>query len=145
MDLTEGIPSEVPSLVALGRNDGAIGGFPLNVETVPYQVTAVAYFYGTNVYYNVVLVNTNFAGTNLTATVGFSYGGFAQDLVNIPTPEEEDAYEAIVQIAEPVYDVISGQTVTNGIYLIDDGAILPEWSWPIMPARPTGTGEAQCL
>jgi hypothetical protein len=55
-----------------------------------------------------------------------------------PSPPLANAYEDIVQIAEPVYDVITGQTVTNGIYLIDDGALLPTMSLSLNAGSPEG-------
>jgi hypothetical protein len=138
--MAENIPgSAVPAILAIGRDNEALGEFPINFDTAQYSVTAIAYNVGTNVYYNIVFVNTNFANTNMSATVGFTpESGFAQDLINLPTPQEANAYEAIVQIAEPVFDVISGQTVTNGIYLIDDGAILPTMALSLNAGSPDG-------
>jgi hypothetical protein len=139
-DLAESLPgSAVPAILALGRGNEAIGEFPINFDTAEYSVSVLITNFGTNVYYNVVFVNTNFANTNISATVGFTKeSGFAQDPINLPTPEEFDAYEVVVQIAEPVYDVISGQTVTNGIYLIDDGAFLPLMALSINASSPDG-------
>jgi hypothetical protein len=97
---------------------------PVNLNA---QWSVTAYYFSTsptNSYYNIVFVNTNFADTNLSATVGFTEGFFPQDILT-PTTDDGNALEVDVQFAEPVTDVITGQTVTNGIYLIDDGAILP--------------------
>ena len=119
-------PNDIPDIDIASRGFGFGGGFFLNnFNTAEYSVTAIAYTNnGTNIYYNVIFLNTNFADTNISAVAGFT---FASDPEDILTPDTDDpyAYEAIVKFSEPVYDIITGQTVTNGIYLMDDGAYLP--------------------
>ncbi len=84
----------------------------------------------TNVYYNIVCVNTNFANPNISAQVMFThnYDGYftgTGTLSTIITPATPDrnAMEAIVQFSEPCTDVISGQSETSSIYLLDAGAV----------------------
>jgi len=125
--LAEGVADEVTPIGVTPRGeDVGPGEFPLNLDTAQWSVSAVFYIINTtNYYYNVILVNTNFSGANITATAGFSEEAlYPQDSVTAKT-DDANALENIVQFAEPVYDVITGQTVTNGVYLIDDGAILP--------------------
>ena len=99
-----------------------------------------------NIYYNIVLVNTNFinfsligsnlgtgsavinsANTNISVQVGFTpfYDPYFDDtLTSIPRPPGPDnnAVEAIVQFSQPCLDVISGQMENNSVYLLDAGA-----------------------
>jgi len=131
VDLPEGIPNY------LSGERGLLGvpEIPLNFDTAQYSVSATAYAFGTNIYYNLVFVNTNFADTNLSATVGFGEGEFVE-FASTTTNVDPNADEVIVQFAEPVYDVITGQTVTNGVYLIDDGALLPTMSLAVDASSP---------
>jgi hypothetical protein len=144
--LSEDLPFGIPEVI-----DGDRGfleflpAIPANFDTAQFSVNAFFYNFGTNFYYNVVFVNTNFADAKLSATVGFSpeFG----DLLfagNIPIGLE-NAVEDIVQIAEPVYDVITGQIVTNGIYLIDGGAILPTMTLSANAGVPEGTAEGSTV
>jgi hypothetical protein len=112
------------------RGYGFTPFFPINLDTGQYSVSAVLTgdATGTNFYYNIVFVNTNFSNTNLFANVGFTSVDAFLDYDSTTVAINQFALEAIVQIAEPVYDIVTGQTVTNGIYLIDDGAILPTMS-----------------
>ncbi len=76
----------------------------------------------TNVYYEIVLLNTNFADTNIAVNVEFT-----QDLFNaIPFGNFGDAIPPalVVQYAVSTPDVLTGNIVTNAIYLIDTGAEL---------------------
>jgi hypothetical protein len=118
----------VPSINTTARGDSlAPGFFPINYISAQWSVTATYNIdgTGTNIYYNIVFVNTNFSNPNMSATVGIGNGVDFLQYASATVPEDDNAFEDIVQIAEPVYDVITGQTVTNGIYLIDDGALLP--------------------
>jgi hypothetical protein len=141
-------PNDIPNIGVSERGFfGGAGliGFPINLDTAQYSVTAVFYGdgTGTNFWYNVIFVNTNFADANLSATAGFTKEGDPQDVLTATT-DDPNAAEAIVQIAEPVFDVISGQIVSNGIYLMDDGAYLPSMveadnaSLPGNPGSPGG-------
>jgi len=78
----------------------------------------------TNLYYNMVCINTNLLSTyHITATVGF--GDVEPDITNFGTANYDgNAEGVIVQFAEPVFDVITGETVTNAVYLLDTGAYL---------------------
>jgi len=124
-DLSSSLEAFLPPVPITPRaNSVAFLDFPLNTDTAQWSVSTLAIEYGTNIYYNVVLVNTNFSNTNMTATVGFTDFGLLQ-YASTTVPIDGDANEVIVQISEPVTDVITGDTVTNAIYLIDDGAYLP--------------------
>jgi hypothetical protein len=119
-------PNDVPNIIGSSRGFGFTPVFPINFDTGQYSITAIGYGdgSGTNTWYNIIFVNTNFADTNLTATVGFSDGfdiQFSSDTIAL----NPSSFGDVVQIAEPVFDVITGQIVTNAIYLIDDGAFLP--------------------
>jgi hypothetical protein len=73
----------------------------------------------TNIYYNIVFVNTNFADSNISAAVEFTgYNIAAKDVGDLR------ASAAVVQFSVPTTDIITGDTVTNAIYLIDTGAAL---------------------
>jgi hypothetical protein len=81
-----------------------------------------------NVYYNIVCVNTNFGNTNISAQVRYTrnYDGyFTQTFPTIVNPAAPDfnAEEAIVQFSQPCTDVITGQLESNSIYLLDVGAV----------------------
>lgn len=76
----------------------------------------------TNVYWEIVFVNTNFADTNITANVEFS-----QDIFNSPPqPDAGDPVPpaTVIQYAVTTTDVLTGNLVTNAIYLIDTGAVM---------------------
>ncbi len=138
--LANDLPFGLPEILSgeRGLNGGFFFGFNANAQ---YSVTAtLATNDVTNIYYNIVFVNTNFANPNLSAAVGLIQGGFNAlqyfDPANPVTPGESGAFENIVQFSEPVYDVITGQTVTNGIYLIDDGAFLPTMTLSLNASEP---------
>jgi hypothetical protein len=85
---------------------------------------------GTNVYYNIVCVNTNFVNTNISAQVLFARYDDASDyflealkVTQNPTISDPNGMEAIVQFSEPCLDVISGQSVSSSIYFLDGGAV----------------------
>jgi hypothetical protein len=117
---------------------GAVGVLP-DIPAADAKFLTSSYLYvdatGTNWYYNIIFVNTNFANTNITATARISDAGALQ---YVAPPDVYDGVEDIVQIAEPVYDVITGQIVTNGIYVIDQGAYLPTMSLSVDASAPEG-------
>jgi len=118
-------PNGIDNIITSSRGDDIEPIFPVNFDSAVYSVTVTTRTVNdTNIYYNVIFVNTNFATAGLSATVGVSDGFFLQ-YASTTVPIDPNAFENIVQFAEPVFDVITGQTVTNGIYLIDDGGILP--------------------
>ncbi|HEY3863684.1 MAG TPA: hypothetical protein VGO59_17550 [Verrucomicrobiae bacterium] len=122
-DFAGGLPYSLPANYSGGaRGNNAIFGVPAN-GNAEFAASAILYAIGTNVYYNLVFVNTNLP-TNITATVAFGPAEFLE-YASTTTPEDGNAEEAVVQFAEPVFDVITSTTVTNAIYLIDDGAVLP--------------------
>ena len=137
-DLPEGIPNYLSG--ERGLLGFGVPFIPLNFDTAQYLVIATAYVIAqTNIYYNLVFVNTNFADSNLSATVGFITGEAADlEYFSTTTNADYNADEVIVQFAEPVYDVITGRTVTNGVYLIDDGALLPNMSLAVDASSPAG-------
>jgi hypothetical protein len=124
--LAETLPFDIPPVVSGARGLDFPIFFEGNFGTAQYSVTASMLLNGTNIYYNVVFVNTNFTDPNLSAQVGFTFPEFLQYVG--PPAADDLAFEDIVQFSEPVTDVITGQTVTNGVYLIDDGASLPSMS-----------------
>lgn len=65
---------------------------------------------GSNIYVNVVMVNTNFLDTNIFADVRFT------------TIANNDAREAIVQFGTANSDIITGRIITNSFYLVDTAA-----------------------
>lgn len=82
---------------------------------------------GTNVYYNIVCVNTNFSDTNISVNVSFAsnvVGAYFSDLLGssnqFPDPS---GVEDIVQFSEACYDVINQQAASNSVYLLDGGAL----------------------
>ncbi len=131
------LPSGLPIIFSGERGFDFFFNENLNTQ---YSVTATGYQIGTNVYYNIVFVNTNFTDPNISVGEGILPGGneFLQyfDPGNPIPPAQANALENIIQISEPVYDVITGQTVTNGIYIIDDGAILPTMSESLNASLP---------
>ena len=64
----------------------------------------------TNIYYTVVMINEVFASPNILDAVGFVDFG-------------EGPTEPVIQFAEPVLDVVTGETVTNAVYLLDTGSV----------------------
>jgi len=80
---------------------------------------------GTNFYYNIVFVNTNFADTNIALQVLFTrdYSGYFSDVIGNGNPPDPNGEEAVVQFTVPCTDVITGQSTSNSLYLIDGGAI----------------------
>jgi uncharacterized repeat protein (TIGR02543 family) len=108
------------------RQGGTIGlSFPISVN--PSWTVSVSRFDldVSNTSWNIVFVNTNFMDingqqdTNITATIGFTTELFS---VNGGPFDEEP----VVQFAQPVFDVITRQVVTNAAYLVDFGGVLNE-------------------
>jgi len=135
---TNGLPYDISTIVT-GTPDNFFinlppvpvqsrGGFNFGGQFFGFNATAFAYEYTvgapTNIYYNVVFVDTN-VGPDAFVKVGFSQlSGFTWVPV-IPGTMVNDANGIVdvVQFGEPVVDVITGQTVTNSIYLEDNGAV----------------------
>ncbi len=130
-------PTGVPNIVVTPRAGDLAPGFPVNFDTAQFSASAYLYAISSNYYYNVIFVNTNFNDTNITATAKFTFPYFPEDLLTVPN-NDINAEETIVEISEPVFDVITGQMVTNGIYVIDDGAVLPSMSIAINDSTPEG-------
>ncbi|MGD0413338.1 MAG: hypothetical protein ABSC18_16730, partial [Verrucomicrobiota bacterium] len=108
---------------------------PLNTTTVAAPAvtpvwTVSAYYYEllignsapytTNYYYNILCVNTAFADPDITAQVEFcdEEGGF-----NTVTNGNAYALEGMIRFSAPVTDVLTGQVVTNSIYVLDTAGI----------------------
>jgi hypothetical protein len=102
----------IDGLAGLGASE--VGGDLADYASYVYTFTSAL----TNVYYEIVLVNTNFADTNISANVEFS-----QDY-EVSPPDQGDllAPASLVQYSVATTDVLTGDTVTNAIYLIDTGA-----------------------
>jgi hypothetical protein len=119
----------------LGRGNGWIVEPPFPLEPLNNRtldlllleevtnMTAYAYvttdFTGTNIYYDVVFVNTNFANPNITASVRFGRVPSAS-LLSIGK-EDPNGLGEIVRFSESVMDLSSGSMVSNSIYLLDTG------------------------
>jgi hypothetical protein len=126
LDLGAVAQGAVPAIAVETRGEGVrvltnFSGFATYIYTSGVE-------FGTNVYYNIVCVNTNFGNTNISAQVRYTrnYDGyFTQTFPTIVTPAAPDrnALEAIVQFSEPCTDVITGQLETNSIFLLDVGAV----------------------
>jgi hypothetical protein len=103
-------------LTGLGGSE--VGGALENYASYLYTLTLSP----TNVYYEIVLVNTNFADTNISANVRFSDDVFT----SVPQPLFGDGVPPIseVQYSITTRDILTGDNVTNAIYLIDSGAQL---------------------
>lgn len=103
-------------ITGLGGSEvgGALGDYASYVYTFNSDPT--------NVYYEIVLVNTNFADTNISANVEFSDDLFA----SIPVANFGDGIPpvSVVQYSVATADVLTGDIVTNAIYLIDSGSEL---------------------
>ena len=114
---------------AVGVTVRAIGSFTPSLGFNNYTTYVYSYAVnGTNVYYNIVCVNTNFANTNIAAQVRFTrdYSGYFSDVLPArgnPIIFDPNGMEAIVQFSEPCQDVITGLPETSAIYLLDGGAI----------------------
>lgn len=80
----------------------------------------------TNIYYNIVAVNTNFSSPNISATVRFAapdgYFLLGDQVTQNPTINDPNGLEAIVQFSETNTDVITGLPSTSSIYFLDGGA-----------------------
>jgi len=142
-DLAGDLPFGLPEVISGERGFDVPIFFGGNANA-QYSVTAFSNAIGTNIYYDIVFINTNFASPNMSAALGVSTGGdFLQfePVSSIPAPNF-GAFENIVQISEPVVDVITGQTVTNGIYIIDDGGILPSMTLALNGSEP-GSSEPE--
>jgi hypothetical protein len=123
--LAESLPAPNPLLLGFR---GAIGGFGFGgLGTWGSIKEYASYLYvnpvaPTNVYFNIVLVNTNFLDTNLSANVSFSpeyFWGYPPGVIEDLTPAVD-----VVQFAATTTDVLTGELVTNAFYLIDNGAQL---------------------
>ncbi len=107
----------------------AIGSFEPAVAFSNYTTYVYSYTVNvTNVYYNIVCVNTNFTNSNISAQVRFTrdYSGYFADVLpatGSPIVFDPNGMQAMVQFSEPCTDVISGQSVSSAIYLTDAGAI----------------------
>lgn len=107
------------------------GFFFTEGDMVGVNLSAFVYEYGlpagqtTNIYYNVVLVDTNFADPDTSVTVGFAPGLQGANWVP-PQPNTGDpnGIPDLVTFTENIVDPITGSTVQNSIYLEDDGATL---------------------
>jgi hypothetical protein len=126
LDLGAVALGDPPPVNVTVRGDGYayvpnFNGFAAYVYSYPVSAS--------NIYYNIVCVNTNFANSNIAAQVKFYPNRnrlyyFVNVLPATGTPEvfDPNAMEAIVQFSEPCTDVISGQPVSSSIFLLDDGA-----------------------
>ncbi len=139
-------PNVPADIVTAARGDNIIPGFPINFDTSQYLAKAVIYIGApSNIYYNVIFVNSNFANTtynqgnarNITVTAGFTEPIYVQDVLTVPN---NDGYgiEDIIQISEPVFDIITQTTNQNAIYVIDDSAVLPSARLSINDTTPEG-------
>ncbi|MGP8198895.1 MAG: hypothetical protein ACLQU4_05265 [Limisphaerales bacterium] len=100
----------------------------LNNEFATYVYSYANPVGGTNIYYNIVCVNTNFADANISAQVRFTrsfdpYFADAFAAIVFPAAYDASATEAIVQFSEPGTNKITGQPVSSSIYFLDAGAI----------------------
>jgi hypothetical protein len=145
LDLVSVAGGETPPVDVTIRDVGA-EGVP-DVSFAHYAIYAYSYSPDTtNIYYNIVCVNTNFVNTNISAHVSFtSLINDYFDLITVVNPEiiDPNGLEAVVQFSVPCQDVISGQPATNSIYLLDGGAIfsnsvtqLTNVAWTSGYARP---------
>ena len=126
----DGVAAGSPPFVGVTARAGA-GVFSMNFSNYATYVYSNAVG-GSNIYYNIVCVNTNFANSNISAQVRF-YANSHNDLYyfyDLPsatgaTPEiaDHNGMEAIVQFSVPCTDVITGQSVSSSIYLLDDGSL----------------------
>ncbi|HEX4119725.1 MAG TPA: hypothetical protein VH619_03775, partial [Verrucomicrobiae bacterium] len=98
------------NVIAAGTTNEIIGNA---AEYATYIYTYPQAGEPTNFYFNIVLVNTNFADTNLAYQVKFSPFANIQPVETTPDP---NGAEAIVQFSVPVFDVISGETTSNAVY-----------------------------
>jgi hypothetical protein len=73
----------------------------------------------TNIYWEIVLVDTNFADTNINVNVEFSPLEFNSP--PLPLQGDPNFLTALVQYSVTTTDVLSGNEVTNAIYLVDSG------------------------
>ncbi len=118
-------PINPPLPTITPRANSVVPSFPPNAQTALWNISVYSNIVdNTNIYLNFVFLNANFADTNISASVGFAKAAFPQDSVT-DTTDDRNAYEAIVQFSEPVHDIITGATVSNSIYLLDNGADLP--------------------
>jgi hypothetical protein len=129
-----GFNGTAPAVAATERASGsgtAANIFPLSGPGFTNYIFSYTNFPNpttTNVYYNIVIVDSGALPTNVKTTVSFSpaidgeitlIGG-----ANPPNSTDPNALEDVVQFSEPVFDAISNVTVTNSIYLADGGAYL---------------------
>ncbi len=120
-----GIRSELSlAAVALPVRFGGVANNVLGT----FEPFVFAYAVGapTNLYYNMVFVNTNFVNaagapdTNITASVGFT-DFFLSGQAPLGDPA---GMESIILFCEPATYVITWQGVTNAVYFMDQGAAL---------------------
>lgn len=77
----------------------------------------------TNIFINVVFLNTNLLDTNITVSVGFGdVETQPAEPSDVPVYPDDGGTGDIVGFSVGVPDVISGTTVTNSIYFLDSGA-----------------------
>lgn len=77
----------------------------------------------TNIYINIVCVETNFIDTNISYQVLFSqeFNDYFDGIYNGTVPDP-NGVEDIVQFSVPVYDIVSNQMTSNSLFLVDGGA-----------------------
>jgi hypothetical protein len=130
LQLSQGqlLPPDTTAVNVGGREGVTDLGLALPLNFNPKFASYVyAYAYdASNTYFNIVFVNENFTDVNgqtdpnITATVAYSSD------YEILTSQVGDlnAEMAMVQFALTAPDVVTGQVVTNAIYLLDAGAAL---------------------
>jgi Divergent InlB B-repeat domain len=112
----------------------------LTGKAANFQAAVYASGPQTNIYYNIVLINTAFADSNITATVGFLDG-----YENVLSVGDSNGTEAMVQFSAPVQDVITGQTVTSSIYLLDVGAVQAPYTFAQNVDYTSAIGKPDCF
>jgi hypothetical protein len=140
--------------------DGIRGYSFLGAPTLPFNFSGISatglgtfqpfvYEYtvgsSTNVYINMMFINTNVVdengvvNTNVTVAAGFDIFGatFPTDQFQANTGDP-NGIEDIVEFSEPVVDVNTGLIVTNAVYLVDVGALLNPMTTNINTQYTTG-------
>ena len=130
LDLGAVANGEVPPVDAADGNltvRGGEAGTNFIVNYTGYAISVYSYAVSqTNIYYNIVCVNTNFSSPNITDQVMFSprFEGYFENVTVVnPKIVDGNGAEAIVQFSEPATDVITGLPATSSIYLLDGGAL----------------------
>jgi hypothetical protein len=127
-DSIAALVEEISGVYVAGRqSEGQVTvGFNLPLTSDPEWMVAVEAISEpdvTNTFFNIVIVNTNFVdlngqpNTNITAEVRFTDTIYSFDNSEFDT-------EPIVKFSLSVPDVITGQTVTNAIFLVDLAGVL---------------------